>query len=272
MRNDEREQLDRRVNDQWARRMRALEREFERADRARHPKPERHSIPLAIVSGLVVILTAVLILTVTRSGPDKPVAQPPPVLGPFGTTPAAHWDEPPVAIRLPAPARSGSFSAAAVQSAMDDIRTYLVNTRTEHTALARGNALTAAVRADGVLSYRHLAKSRHAPEQLVVSVNVVWAYALRAEYPLAPGANRVVALHERAEFRLPAGTPLKVQEHLVKDRLLWFDNDCGYRAAGLVALPRANDPAALPGYSNGVSMEQAFDIDTTAQISGHVCR
>lgn len=272
MKNDEREQVDRRVNDQWARRMRALEREFDRADRARHPRPDRHSIPLALLSGAVVLLTAVLILTVTKGSPAKPVLNPAP-LGPFGTTPAAQWHEPLQAIALPEARRAGTFSAKNIADDLAEVRDYLVAARATDHALAPGNALAAPVRAEGTITYRDVAKSAHQPEQLVVSVNALWAYALHADYALASGPGQVIGLHERAEFRFIAGAP----EHKValaprKDTMLWFDDDCGYREAGLVGLPRANDPAALPGYSNGVSTDQAFDLRTVQEISGHVCR
>lgn len=272
MKNDEREQLDRRVNDQWARRMRALEREFERADRARQPRPDRHSIPLAVLSGAVVLLTAVLILVVTNGSPPKPVAKPAP-LGPFGTTPAAQWQQPPQSIAVPDAVRVGSFSAKAVSTALDDARDYLVLARTRDSALAAGNKLAAPVRAQGTITYRHVARAGRTPEQLVVSVNAVWAYALDADYPRSSGPGNVVALHERAEFRFVAGsTAGRGATAPVRDALLWYDDDCGYRKVGLVGLPRADDPGALPGYSNGVSTDQAFDLRTTVEISGHVCR
>jgi hypothetical protein len=108
-----------------------------------------------------------------------------------------------------------------------------------------------------------------------VSANVVWAYALRATYAPAPGVGSVVALHERATltFTPRHGVALtRLAPVFSDDRLLWFDADCGYRAVGLVALARADDPAALPGYSNGVSLDRAFALDTSEEITGHVCR
>lgn len=272
MKNDEREHIDRRVNDQWARRMRALEREFERADRARQPKPDRHSIPLAVLSAAVVLLTAVLILTMTKGSPAKPAAKPAP-LGPFGTTPAAQWHEPLQSITLARAVRVGAFSAKNIGDALTEVRDYLVVARATEKALAPGNTLAAPVRGEGTITYQHRAKTAHSPEELVVSVNAIWAYALQADYPLAPGPGSVVGLHERAEFRFAVGaTAAKVATASRKDTLLWFDDDCGFRSAGLVGLPRASDPDALPGYSNGVSADQAFDLRTATEISGHICR
>lgn len=277
MKNDEREQLDRRVNDQWARRMRALEREFARADRARQPKPDRQSVPLAVLSGAVVMLAAVLILVVTKGGPTKPAAAPSAPLGPFGTTPAAAWGDAVRAIVLPEATRTGAFSAKAVDAALEGVRNGLIAAHTTAKALAPGNALAAPVRATGTITYQDVARTAHAPEELIVTANVVWAYALHADYALASGPGAVVAVHERAVFRFAVagvGGAAVGRGAVVpaRDARLWFDGDCGFRESGLVGLPRANDPGALPGYSNGVSVEQAFDLRTTQQISGHVCR
>jgi hypothetical protein len=83
-----------------------------------------------------------------------------------------------------------------------------------------------------------------------------------------------VAVHERAQLRFArtSGTESVLRPQLVKDTLLRFDTDCAYGAHGLIGLARAADPAALPGYNNGVSVTQAFALDTTVVVTGHVCR
>ena len=274
MKNDERERLGRRVDDQWTRRMRALEREFERADRARRPRAERHSIPLAVLTAAVVVLAAVLILQLTKSAADKPepVAAP---AGPFGVTPAAGWADAATGLTEPAAQRAGALSASDVATLLDHARTALLAQRTGEAALAPGNGYAAPVRALGSMTYAFVPASSNSAARFVVSVNVVWAYALRAGYAAAPGVGQVVALHERATlaFTPRRGVPPdRLRPALSTDRLLWFDADCGYRAAGLVGLARAGDPDALPGYSNGVSVDRAFALDATAEITGHVCR
>lgn len=274
MRNDERERLGRRVDEQWTRRIRALEREFERADRARRPRAERNSVPLAVLTAAVVVLVAILILQLTKGSANRTSAAPA-AAGPFDKSPAARWPDATIALAGPASGDSGALSSADVDIMLDRARTWLLARRTGTDALAPGNTYAAPVRALGSITYAFAAAGRGAPAQFTVSANVVWAYAMRAGYAAAPGVNSVVAVHERATltFTPRHAVPVdKLQPVLSADQTLWFDADCGYRAAGLVGVARLDDPAALPGYSNGVSVDRAFAPDTTVEISGHVCR
>lgn len=272
MRNDQRERLDRRDTDTWARRIRALEREFARADKARYAsatRAERQSMPLALFTGAVVIAVALLIMARTAGTSRTPAA--PAAADPFLGTPAASWPPAAAGIAVPAAAPVGPFSAGEVRSALGSIRAEVVAAHTAPGVLAPGNVFAAPVRAHGAVAYRLGARSGTQAQRLMVTVNVVWAYALRADYRLAAGPASVVALHERSTFVITGPSDTRSVRAPAASTLLWFDADCGYRAQRLVGLPRAHDPRALLGYDNGVSADRAFNPATTIELSGHVC-
>ncbi|MDT4936835.1 MAG: hypothetical protein QOG80_506 [Pseudonocardiales bacterium] len=308
--NDERERLERRTKDQWARRMRSLERDFQRAERARQRGPVRQSLPVAVAAAAAVLLTAVLVVRSGQHG-AAPAAAPTPTItaGAFGDSPAAAWSVASAALVLPKPARTGPFSATEVKGALARARTYLLTARTDvavltkhdvsvlkalvdpkalrfaggspiqrilfSTFLAPKNNLAAPVRLLGTVTDRYEPRSGRAAERFVVSANLIWAYALKAGYPLAPIPNNVVAIHERIELSFYLSADMsgpRAKPSPTRDDALWYDIDCGYFNQRLLGLPRSNDPDALPGIDNGVSQREAFDPNSEANASAHRCR
>ena len=230
--------------------------------------------------------------------------------GPFGGSPAADWQPAAVALVMPAARSAGPFTMSEVAGALSRARAYLLTARTNSTVLARhdtsalqrlvdphvlsssssgqplqvklaatflapGNALAAPVRLKGTVTDRYVPTSGNVAERFVVSANVVWAYALRASYPVAPIPSSVVAIHERIQLSFYLSADMSgpsAKPDPSSDQTLWYDVDCGYFNQSILALPRIDDPDALPASNTGAGPDTAFDPNSDVNGSTHACK
>lgn len=244
------------------------------------------------------------------AGPAPSSAAPVAPAGPFGDSPAAKWAAASLALKMPAPIQEGPYSPSEVAAALARARTFLLTARTDPGVLTRhdvsrlkqlvapfalrpahtrgqpiqsvldatflgpGNTLADPVRLTGSVSMAYRAQNAQAGERLTVTANLVWAYALKASYPVASVPFRVVAIHEKTELDFyldttmdgPDARPVPYQ-----DDSLWFGIDCGYFNQRLLALPRTNDPDALPDRP-GADPSAAFDPNGPVTTAAHQCR
>lgn len=271
----------------------------------------RRSVLIAslVLAGGLAVVAAVVLPHRHSGGPASSAPAAPAVLRPLSESPAAHWGVASVALTMPAPIQEGPYSPAEVKAALARARTFLLTARTDPAVLYRhdvsrlktlvapfmlrpsytqgqpmqtvldatflgpGNTLTDPVRLAGSVSMAYRAQNDQAGERLTVTANLVWAYGLKADYPVARVPFRVVAVHEKTELDFyldttmdgPAARPVISSAHR-----LWIDMDCGYLKQDLLALPRTNDPDAVSG--DPVSDPSAAFDPNAPLTSDHACR
>ena len=234
----------------------------------------------------------------TRDAAEPPVlSQSAGAGGPFDGTPARSWHTANVGLVMPVASPAGPYSAAMVKGALARARAYLLTARTApavlvrhdlnalasladpkashsrlyQTFLAPGNTLAAPVRVSGPVTYTFMSGATDDAEHLAITGNLVWAYALKATYPVEP-PYRILVWHEHItlNFYLDAGMDgPQAAVHPAQEVLTTYNMDCGYANADLLGLPRVDDPDRVP--EAGDSTKGAFNPSQPVDQPGRGC-
>jgi hypothetical protein len=209
---------------------------------------------------------------------------------------------------MPHAAAVGTFSASDVAAALKRARTYLLTARAnpavleqhqvsilqtqldsdfldalrtstqpiqsslDATFLAPRNRLAAPVRVLGSVTDSYGPPSGGAPARLQLNVNLVWAYALTADYAVAPIGSHVVTIHEKVEVDFWATATGRLDKpSLGAGNILYFDSDCGFFNQRMLGLPRTDDPDVVSESGRTLIRGEGFDPNADLR-SSRTCR
>jgi hypothetical protein len=244
-----------------------------------------------------VLSTPTATLTTSSTASSKSV-------DPFATTPARTWLDAANGVVMPAPTQVGPFSIDTVNDALQNAYRYLVIGHTDASVTVRhdlsqvsglidgdllsqmdisspvdartldlilfapGASLLAPPRVNGTITDEYVAETGDEPEYLSIDTNLVWAYALTAP-DASPHNSPIVLIHEvfHLKFYLSdRGSQGKIWPSSTGDGFIQ-NMDCGYIHAGLLSLPRADDPDRKKVVAPGtLSSQQLYDPRTDIPV------
>ncbi|SDP06677.1 hypothetical protein SAMN04515671_2858 [Nakamurella panacisegetis] len=222
---------------------------------------------------------------------------------PFAGSPAALWPTADKGVIMPTATAVGPLSAAQVRHSLDVAHRYLLTARTDPrvltahqtgllrsmivpaelatsapvtgpnsvlrpTLLAPGFKLAAPIRVNGTVAAKYASSSTR--RVLVVTTNLVWAYALVPQADSLTTGDDIVVLHEKMTLDLYPSDPTWKDKVWITDADWYTANiDCAYVKQGLLALPRIDDPSRAPRPSGVVPTgSQVFDPKTPLDMGG----
>ena len=247
---DEGRRLAEMSDDEWAKRMKRLERQLKRAkppsSPGRRSSPERGSSPgrgkVLLGVGIFVVAAAVTGVGLVRhhDGSTRNAAETPGpsqstgASGPFDGTPARSWHNATVGLVMPPAGQAGPYSAATVKGALARARAYLLTARTAPAVLVRHDLNALAALATSAVSRTTLYPTLLAPGNTLaapvrVSGSVTDSFEAATEEfseHLSVTGNLIWAYALRATYAVEQPQPLLIRhEHIKLDFYLDADMD-----------------------------------------------